>query len=944
MTVDWFLNETPPGLPELRDPVPSSEMELYLTNNYTNTYSSVPEPMFPGQQDGQNNFLQYLMSGGSGDNSNNTTPSDIVALNSPNNVPSPSTATNSPRNTPVPQPPQNVAPQQRKSPDEVNECRWIDQVTRQPCGLKFSEVSSLGQHITSHHVKDTPFLCWWENCKNVNHPFSRKYKLIYHIRTHTKEKPHKCTECSKQFTRLESYNSHRKTHMKQNSSNPSSPANGIQPGGMTSSVLHSLHQQPPMNVIMSSSVVPGGQMLQNGQLMGPITIMTQPNNFAASKSPPTTQPNSAPISSSSPMPPNLPNSGPSLGDPSATIKTEVSSQEEAGGMLNNMSPSTVFSQSQYQYPPPSVTPITRPPSVTPCETQTTTLGHSPAQTPNMTVSPHMGPMPHTMLHHSHPGAQGNPRFGHQMLRQKMLANQQQQMQAGYNMMHPNMHLVMQPNMGQPIKPYPGPVQQQQVKAKSSPQMRNGQSHSQPNSPANNSMSPHIKTSPSIKTSASPSNLMGSPKMSSTAPNSQKLQQQTDINNSTPATSSSQVPHPTNQMSHPTNHAPPGPPNTISHPSGQMHLPTEQLSHPTNQMSHPSPQMSHPSNQMSHPSNQISHPSIQMSHPSAQMSHPTSQMSHPSPQMSHPSTQMSHPSAQMSHPSNHLQHAQMPGSDSRMMGMRGPPHMAHPGVPPPGHMMPGMMGQAPPMYMNMMSARPPTPASSNRSTTQQKGKNNVSVICPICNKIYANRKALRKHIKGTTCGKSVTDIDKAMDEALEGPSEPGPDPRMSGQSLASYPAQYGVMPGYNDQFKRMRYDPAYQDQLARQQYYLVPMQQQQQQAQQQQAQQAQAQQQQAQQQRPPLYPSPQPNLMMPHMGPGPAPHLGPGHGMGAAPTHMSHTPPPSQHVMMGSQSNMYPSNHESDVLGTSEPNFTALLTDPSMDLFDWSWDPNNISKT
>ena len=383
-------------------------------------------------------------------------------------------------------------------------------------------------------------------------------------------------------------------------------------------------------------------------------------------------------------------------------------------MLNNMSPSTAaYSQSQYPYPPPSVTPITRPPSVTPCETQTSTLGHSPGQTPNMTVSPHMGgPMPPSILHHTHPGAQGNPRFGHQMLRQKMLANQQQQMQAGYNMMHPNMHLVMQPNMGQPIKPYPGPGQQPPSKAKSSPQMRNGQSHSQPNSPANNSMSPHIKTSPSIKTSASPSNLMGSPKMNTTAPNTQKLQQQTDMNSSTTVTSLSQVPHPTNQMSHPANHAPP-PPNTISHPSGQMHLPTEQLSHPTNQMSHPSPQMSHPTNQMSHPSNQISHPSIQMSHPSSQMSHPSSQMSHPS---------------------NHLQHPQIPGSDSRMMGMRGPPHMTHPGVPPPGHMMPGMMGQPPHMYMNMMSARPPAPASSNRSTSQQKGKNNVSVICPICNKV------------------------------------------------------------------------------------------------------------------------------------------------------------------------------------------------------------------
>ena len=63
---------------------------------------------------------------------------------------------------------------------------------------------------------------------------------------------------------------------------------------------------------------------------------------------------------------------------------------------------------------------------------------------------------------------------------------------------------------------------------------------------------------------------------------------------------------------------------------------------------------------------------------------------------------------------------------------------------------------------------------------------------------------------------MTDIDKAMDEALEGPSEPGPDPRMNAQNVPSYQPQYGVMPGYNDQFKRMRYDTAYQDQLARQQ--------------------------------------------------------------------------------------------------------------------------------
>lgn len=63
-------------------------------------------------------------------------------------------------------------------------------------------------------------------------------------------------------------------------------------------------------------------MLQNGQLMGPITIMTQPNNFAANKSPPSTQANSAPTSTATSNPSNLPNSGVPLGD-SVAVKTEV---------------------------------------------------------------------------------------------------------------------------------------------------------------------------------------------------------------------------------------------------------------------------------------------------------------------------------------------------------------------------------------------------------------------------------------------------------------------------------------------------------------------------------------------------------------------------------------------------------------------------------------------
>ena len=221
-------------------------------------------------------------------------------------------------------------------------------------------------------------------------------------------------------------------------------------------------------------------------------------------------------------------------------------------------------------------------------------------------------------------------------------------QPQYSMMqqhqHPNMHLVMQSNMtnpasAHPIKPFPGPgplqtAPQQPKAVKSSPGVRNG-SGSQPNSPATNSLSPLMKTSPSIKTSASPSNLVGSPTQSA------KMQPQLSVSEMSSA-------------------ATPPPPSASCHP---------------------------PSHQMSH----------------------------------------------------HLPHHQMHSSDSRtMMAMRGgaAPHMTHPGVggPPPGHMMGpgGMMGQAPPP-MYMMPNRPPAPPQ-NRSTGQKTGKNNVSVICPICNKV------------------------------------------------------------------------------------------------------------------------------------------------------------------------------------------------------------------
>lgn len=56
------------------------------------------------------------------------------------------------------------------------------------------------------------YFCRWEGCPRTDRGFNARYKMLVHIRTHTKEKPHQCHECLKSFSRAENLKIHIRSH------------------------------------------------------------------------------------------------------------------------------------------------------------------------------------------------------------------------------------------------------------------------------------------------------------------------------------------------------------------------------------------------------------------------------------------------------------------------------------------------------------------------------------------------------------------------------------------------------------------------------------------------------------------------------------------------------------------------------------------------------------
>lgn len=86
------------------------------------------------------------------------------------------------------------------------ECRWG------ACRERFADSSGFIAHVNRHAQEAGAKTCEWQSCTRALDKKLSRCTLLTHVRMHTKEKPFKCRQCNKEYSRSDALGKHAKTH------------------------------------------------------------------------------------------------------------------------------------------------------------------------------------------------------------------------------------------------------------------------------------------------------------------------------------------------------------------------------------------------------------------------------------------------------------------------------------------------------------------------------------------------------------------------------------------------------------------------------------------------------------------------------------------------------------------------------------------------------------